>query len=305
VRRLSDDWAALSARAPGIVWALDWDGTLVDLAPHPAQVRIPPELPGLLWRLAREPRYRVVVVTGRRSDDLLAILGRGFPGVVVGNHGAELLEPVARPPAAWRREWEQIAARYPGAWIEDKGPSIAFHWRRATDRRGVERELLRFQRTAWHPDYVLLPGRFILDARPRSATKGAALEAYLAGVGGRGALPGWGVVAVGDDTTDDDLFRTARAHRGLAVLVGPRSSLLATHRLPTPAAVRRWLGAALKEAANARRPPRGPSGRTPRTASGVETSGGPPAPAYSRLGRSSGTQTTSRRHRSPRHAPRG
>lgn len=246
MNRLRDDWSALRRRVPGMVLALDWDGTLVELAPHPAAVRLPPDLPGLLWRLAARRTFRVVLVTGRKSQDLRAFLGRDFPGVILGNHGAELLRPGARPPQAWRAAWEQLAARYPGAWVEDKGPSIAFHWRRARDRRGVEQELLRFRRTAWHPDYVLLPGHCILDARPRAANKGAALEAFLAGVGGRAALPGWGVVAVGDDTTDDDLFRAARAHRGLAVLVGPRLSLLATHRLPTPAAVRRWLATALQ-----------------------------------------------------------
>jgi trehalose 6-phosphate phosphatase len=239
VESLADRTRRLAASTGGLVWALDFDGTLVDLAPHPDRVHVPSDLVPLLRRLQATPGYRVVILTGRAPAAVDHLLGS--PGLVpiIGNHGADVLAPGSRPPASWADALQRLAASWPGTWLEDKGPSLAFHWREAKDPAGAEAAVRAWARRHSHPAYRWRMGRHVLDIVPRGADKGAALVAWLtARMGLR--WRSWGLVAVGDDATDEDLFRVVEP-RGLSILVGTRAPTLARQRLPNPTAVRRWL----------------------------------------------------------------
>jgi trehalose 6-phosphate phosphatase len=233
----------LSERS-GLVWALDFDGTLVDFAPRPALVAVPDELPRILNRLAQPRRHAVLVITGRAGDDVRRLLGPGFAGTVIGNHGADLVARHLRPPLGWRDELAGIVRRLPGTFLEDKGASLALHWREARDRRRAWEAARTFAARARHPLYLARLGAFVLDVAPSRATKGDALRFWLTTHYGIGWPRQLGVVAVGDDATDEDLFRAAST--GLAVVVGTRTPTLARYRLASPAAVRSWLSRAAR-----------------------------------------------------------
>lgn len=236
--------AAWQARAPGrtsLVWALDWDGTLVELAPHPDAILVPPELPALLGALHRPPARRVVIISGRARKSFDRYLP-DFPGVILGNHGAEAL--ASTPPTAWRAAIEEWAARAPGVWLEDKGATWCVHWRAvdAPKRPALLAAVQHFLDTAQDPVYRARWGHMALDIVPKAANKGTALAAWLQ----REVGPDWGqralVAALGDDATDEDMFDVVAAS-GLAVQVGHREPTRAAYRLPDPGAARRWLAA--------------------------------------------------------------
>ncbi len=234
--------AAWQSKAPGLsphVLALDWDGTLVDLAEHPDAIVVPPTLPPLLNRLHQPPRRLVLIISGRARDDLARHLP-GFVGVLLGNHGADALGTV--PPSAWRQVIAEWSRRVPGVWLEDKGATWCVHWRSVTADRGpyLLEQIQAFLDTAEDPLYLARWGHMALDIVPRAANKGTALNAWLhqhIGVDWRTRAL---VAALGDDATDEDLFREVEP-QGLAVQVGHREPTRAAFRLPNPTAARRWL----------------------------------------------------------------
>ncbi len=240
------DAAALTAawqdKAPGRsphVLALDWDGTLVDLAEHPDAIRVPPSLPSLLNRLHNPPGRVVLIISGRARDDLARHLP-GFAGVLLGNHGAEALGTV--PPCAWRQMISEWARRVPGVWLEDKGATWCVHWRSvsAVERPRLLNEVQAFLDAAEDPVYRARWGHMALDIVPRAANKGTALAAWLQQHIGADWRTQALVAALGDDATDEDLFRVVEP-QGLAVQVGDREPTRAAFRLPNPTAARRWL----------------------------------------------------------------
>jgi trehalose 6-phosphate phosphatase len=226
-----------------LVWALDFDGTLVSLASGPEAVRVTPDLPELLHHLMRQPGHRAVILTGRPASEVHRLLD-GVDIPVIGNHGADLLDPAARPPASWVEDLRRLTRDWPGTWLEDKGPSLAFHWRQAADPLGAAHAVDRWRASVADPCYRVGLGRMVADIVPRTANKGAALVAWLtcrAGLRWRR----WGLIVAGDDATDDDMFAVA-GRAGLTIAVGPRWPTQARHRLPDPAALRRWMARMLK-----------------------------------------------------------
>lgn len=90
------------------------------------------------------------------------------------------------------------------------------------------------------PDFEILPGHYVVEARPRGIHKGAALKALA----GEAPFAGRRPVFVGDDRTDEDGFRAALVLGGHGVKVGPEPSI-ARYRLASVEAVHAWLAASL------------------------------------------------------------
>ena len=232
---------------PGKDWALflDVDGTLLDIAATPDAVEVPAELCRSLKVLDTSLGHAVALVSGRS----IANLDRIFAPVVLpaaGQHGAELrLAPssaiVASAPSpqlpAVSERLRRFAAARPGVLVEDKGRSIAVHFRNADCDRG---DLYRLARRAVREsggELELLPARKALDVRPRSANKGLAVEWFMQSAPFLGRVP----VFVGDDLTDEDGFRAANRFSGHAIRVGRGGKSLARWRIGAPAEVRQWL----------------------------------------------------------------
>lgn len=232
-------------------WALflDVDGSLLEFAPTPDGVQVPPALGETLARLHARLDGALALVSGRS----LAQLDRLFAPLrlpAAGLHGLELrgAPPLLAPPALLevRRRAEQVAAGIPGAHVEDKGAALAFHWRGAPQAEGALRAAAE-EALSRLPDYRLQPGDHVVELRPGGGDKGAAIARMLSQPPFEDRVP----VFVGDDLTDEDGFRVVRARGGLAILVGSRRPTHATHSLTHPAAVRAWLREAADAAENA------------------------------------------------------
>ena len=232
--------AALALLRPGqALLAFDFDGTLAPLVEHPDHAQVPARWLAWLRVLAR--RWPVAVLSGRGLADLQARLGFD-PRFVVGNHGAETHDytdhrglAATLDPA--RRLLRQQAATLAtlGVTVEDKGLSIALHYRRAANPHAARRAL---QRLLPHDAAVRVePGHQLLNLRPAAAPdKGDALLAAMAACGLTRAL------VVGDDRNDEAAFAKAPAG-SVTVRVGPRGALPSAARfsLPTQAGVGRLL----------------------------------------------------------------
>jgi trehalose 6-phosphate phosphatase len=224
------------------VLLLDYDGTLTPIVSHPDAARLSPTMAELVSRLAKHPRYRVAVVSGRAVDDLRRrVAGNGLS--LAGNHGLEIEGPDGRyeyPEVqrvrphiralaeALRRDLAEI----PGALIEDKGVTLSVHYRGVPETwvRTVQERLEERIRPAVEAGVVQLrPGKAVFEVRPHVPwDKGEAVRWMVDRL--RQDLPPTGVLAIylGDDETDEDAFRVL-ASTGIGIVVGSNRQHSAAH----------------------------------------------------------------------------
>jgi len=191
-----EDLRDLAARA-GIF--LDFDGSLAEIVPHPELAEPVPGAVEVLAGLVR--RYRVVaVVTGRRADELERRLP--VPGLrVLGVYGLEGA-PTAAAPALPLEEARAAARVVPEAWVEDKGATLAVHYRGSPEPAGARARLLdALEPVARSAGLEVLEGKMVIElapvGRPR---KGGAVLRLARELGLRGVLYG------GDDVADREAF---------------------------------------------------------------------------------------------------
>jgi trehalose 6-phosphate phosphatase len=174
---------------------LDVDGTLAPIVARPELAEVPDESRRELERLVG--RYALVACVSGRSGDEARRLVRVEGIVYVGVHGLELAPEAER----WRETLRPFA-RLEWPWLEDKGLTVALHWREAADEQVAQAELERVAARAQEAGLEARWGRKVLELRPPvEADKGTAVQALLEERGLRRAL------YAGDDTTDLDAFR--------------------------------------------------------------------------------------------------
>jgi trehalose 6-phosphate phosphatase len=220
---------------------LDFDGTLVDIAPRPEAVRVPEGLPSILARVADRFGGALALVSGRPISELDAFLDPlRLPAF--GLHGLERRRgdriEQAEPPAALaeiRAAVQAALGASRGVRVEDKGLAIALHYREVP---ALEDPIRAFATAlaAPYPDISVMNGKMVAEIKPRFASKAVAVEALMAEPPFAGRRP----VYVGDDVTDEDGMRAALALGGVAVKVGAGETV-APHRVDGPADVRAWL----------------------------------------------------------------
>jgi trehalose 6-phosphate phosphatase len=227
---------------------LDVDGTVLDIAPRPDAVLVPPGLVDALARLSRRLGGALALVSGRP----IAELDRLFPGLgcpAAGQHGAELRLPdgsfergrgQAGIPAALATDVEALARRWPEIVTEHKGLSIAVHFRAAPE---IETELHRLLESMLLPfgkSLAMKRGKLVREIVCRGTDKGRAVERFM----GMQPFAGRRPIFVGDDVTDEDGFAAAvrLGGVGLGVGEGDEGDENRGHAgFASPAAVRRWL----------------------------------------------------------------
>jgi len=252
-----EDLAALSARlrsAERLVLLLDYDGTLVSFARSPDLASPDRPLRDLLAGLAAKPGVRVHIVSGRRKEPLERWLG-DLPIGLHAEHGYWSRMTPDRPWVAmkdvnvgWKPEvrkmLDQATAATPGALIEEKTASLAWHYRMAEPELGAARAEELWDRLGNDRDLKdaaveLLRGEKVIEVRPRGVTKARVVERVL----GQFEPPLPTIVAMGDDRTDEDCF-LALPPEAIAIGVGYRQTS-ARYRVATPRAARALLASVI------------------------------------------------------------
>jgi trehalose 6-phosphate phosphatase len=229
---------------------LDYDGTLVEIAPRPELARPTHELVHILGRLASLPGLAVVVVSGRSLKNLREFLPIGGLNYL-GSHGAEGLirgEPWTLKGGTGRREAQgelqrQLAGKLAdlnGWWLETKPLGFALHYRQAEPEEEVrifkvlDPWLDQVNRAG---NYQILRGKKVVEILPQGVSKGAAIQEILLFPGFSEQFP----IYIGDDITDESAFQVLQG-RGLTIKVGVGTgATAATYSLAHPVAVRQFL----------------------------------------------------------------
>ena len=243
--------AGLGGAEPGVLPAgriclfLDFDGTLVEFADDPRDVRPDAHLPQLLSSLQLALDGAVALISGRRLEELDVLL-HPLRLPAAGLHGLERRDAQGRlrlrPPTAagpelrgLRSRLRELVAAHAGLLLEDKGAALALHYRRAPELQETVQRAVAALVAPLAPQLQLLRGDMVLEIKPQAPDKATAVEGFMREPPFAGRVP----VFVGDDVTDRDGFGAVRRHHGMTVAVGAR--VTAQWRLPDPAAVRTWL----------------------------------------------------------------
>jgi trehalose 6-phosphate phosphatase len=233
----------LEPELPGRGCALffDFDGTLVDLAAQPGAVQVQDQVPHLLANLAATLDGAVAVVSGRPLAEIDQYL-RPLTLCAAGVHGAErrgadgyVRRMACSDLQAAAVVIESLCARHGALRMERKPGAIALHYRQAPE---LEAECLATMAEALArvEGMALLRGKMVVEMKPRRAGKGLALRSFMEEPPFRLRRPWF----FGDDVTDEAAFEAVQALGGVAVKIG-EGETQASHRLPDPAALHRWM----------------------------------------------------------------
>lgn len=219
---------------------LDFDGTLVEIAPLPDEVKLDRRVGPALETLRASLGGALALVSGRPVPVLDAFL-EPHRFDAAGLHGAQLrLDGVIRAqadaPEALReatRELVRFANSHVGIIVEDKRISAALHWRLAPQLQDEALALVRAIAARMGPSVRLQEGKSVAELVPAGASKGGAISWLMNEPPYAGRKP----VFIGDDVTDEAGFETVNALGGLSIRIGPGETC-ATRRLASPTALR-------------------------------------------------------------------
>ena len=218
---------------------LDLDGTLIDLAPTPDSVVVPPGLLATLRALRDRLGGCLAIITGRPVETVDALLGDA-PYAVAAEHGgavryapgeATLRPSLPAPPADWLQAAADLEAAHPGVLLERKARGFALHFRAAPDAGPPLRDAL-VGMLAGSAAFELLPAHMLWEVRPKGMDKGKAVQALMA----RAPFAGRKPVFIGDDVTDEAGISAARALGGAGYQIAAAFG--------SPSGIRTWLRAA-------------------------------------------------------------
>src|ERR1700676_1383416 len=224
---------------------LDIDGTLLDLAPTPREVWVPPDLANTLPLLLARTSGALALVSGRSLNDIdLIFAPMQFPAV--GGHGAEMrLSPesesvaVHAPPMdkKLKRRFAAIAKLSPGILLEDKGYSLALHYRLAPHAEKAIYEAVSLIRADLpNAPIEVLPGKSVCEIKHSGFNKASGVLELMNHEPFKGRRP----IFIGDDVTDESVFAIMPDFGGVAFSVGRRAKGVADY-FDDPSEVRDWL----------------------------------------------------------------
>jgi trehalose 6-phosphate phosphatase len=231
----------LARLAPPAVSAyfLDVDGTLLEIRPRPEDVSADAPLRGLIAALAAAAGSALALVSGRKIDDLDRIF-RPMILPAAGLHGAEIrffdgsrtfaqsgVMNAARP------RLREFAGRHQGLTLEDKGATLALHFRQRPEL--ADDVLAALQSVANTPGLAVQQGKMVAELKEAAHSKATAIEALLARAPFAGRMP----VFIGDDLTDESGFEFVNSRGGVSIRIGSdEAQSAAVFRLGEPAQLR-------------------------------------------------------------------
>ena len=230
---------------PSLQWCLflDVDGTLIELTDSPLDTVADAELKALLGQVAERLGGAIALISGR-SIDYLDGLFSPLKLPAAGLHGVERRRASGTLQGASFTDTQLTAARasvntlvqaHPGTSVEDKGRTLAVHYRMAPQHEAALRQALVDIAKPLGTNYHIQEGNKVLEIKPRGFTKATAIKAFMQEPPFSGRKP----VFVGDDLTDQDGFRMVEDQGGVSIAVGDR--VHGQFRFETVSAVRRWL----------------------------------------------------------------
>ena len=240
----------MTLRAPfipenNIALFLDVDGTLLELAATPDDVKVPASLRNTLQLAAESVAGALALISGRSISALDHLFSPCiFPAA--GKHGLErrdahgnmstpdidssMLDPM-------RSALHQLILEHRGLLLEDKGNALAFHYRRAPDCESMVRDVMSEVIKPVSDKFMLRPGKYVFEITPRGFTKRTAIEAFMREAPFAGRIP----VFLGDDVTDEDGFEAVNELQGYSVRVGNPYASAANYQLASVHSVIAWL----------------------------------------------------------------
>ena len=232
-------------------WAffLDIDGTLLDIEQHPEAVHVAPRELELVSALHRAAGGAVALVSGRPLAGI-DVLFQPLKLPIAGQHGAERRDSRGErhrhrfPVQVLRRAADPVrefAAANQGLIFEDKGASVALHYRLAPQLAAAAEAVVREAAQSAGDALQMQRGKMVFELKPAGCDKGAAIEQFMREAPFAGRTP----VFLGDDVTDEYGFRVVDRLNGYSVKVG-EGATGARWRLAGPEQARAWLGDWLK-----------------------------------------------------------
>jgi trehalose 6-phosphate phosphatase len=242
----------LEAASPALEKAalfFDVDGTLLEIKPEPDAVVCDEDLRSLLERLFTRSLGALALVSGRSLDDIDRIFSP-LKLTAVGLHGAEMRDASGAERRADPRIMDHARAAvrdfvgaHDGLMLEDKGATLAVHYRRRPDLGAMTLGfLLRF---GPGDDLAVQEGKFVVELKPARYDKGSAIAALMGSPPFKERMP----IFFGDDLTDEAGFVVVNRLGGLSVRIGDAQALTqAQFVLPDCASLRAMLWRRLREA---------------------------------------------------------
>jgi trehalose 6-phosphate synthase/phosphatase len=233
----------------------DLDGTLAPISTLPSDVRILPATINVLKRLS-QTSAEFIVVSGRDQEFLEdQFLQNDFHFPMAACHGAYFYSPleeqwvnlVSHDPLKWKSSVMEIlklyTSRTPGSFIEDKGHAVTWHYRNSPSEFAdflANKLTFELEETLTNQPAQVKKGKKVIEVRSVNANKGYFVEQWLSRTE---YLPDI-VIAIGDDTTDEDMFEVLQSRsdvKSFCIKVGKEKSL-AQYSLPDQSRVGDFLG---------------------------------------------------------------
>jgi trehalose 6-phosphate phosphatase len=223
---------------------LDVDGTIVDMAATPQGVAVPPSLLRTLSTLHKRTDGALALVSGRLVENLDHLFTPlALP--CVGGHGVEMRSAASAPlhrravelSPTLKKQVVDAAAVDPRIIIEDKGSSLAVHYRLAPDREQLMKTKIgAIVERAGTEEIEMLCGKAVIEIKPRAFNKGTAVRELMRIPPFERRTP----LFVGDDVTDESVFAILPELGGYGYSVG-RDVAGVCGVFPAPQDVRNWL----------------------------------------------------------------
>lgn len=231
---------------------LDYDGTLCRIMPDPGAARLNAGMRKIIEALRKNQKFLLGIITGRSLEEIRSLMG--IKNIVyAGNHGLELRGPgfyylhanAKRHNAFVRKAavaLRSLGKSFPGAFLEDKGVTLTFHYRLMDSKRVRElKSALVARISPWldSGQIVLGRGKKTFEIRPAvNWSKGSAVRWILLHEN-PDSLP----IYIGDDKTDETAFKALK-DRGITIRVGNTRSSHARYFMKDPAEVESFLAEA-------------------------------------------------------------
>jgi trehalose 6-phosphate phosphatase len=232
-------------RATDIALFLDVDGTLLEIEREPGAVHVPDRLCRILERLRSATGDALALVSGRSLDQLdrlfspVRFSAAGLHGLERRNLGRKTERATPDPELfeRARRRLTEFADAHEGVLLEDKGLTLALHYRKAPEAAAAAGRIAETAVAESNGAFVLLQGKMVYELKPPGVDKGRAIAAFLDEPPFAGRRP----VFAGDDVTDEAGFEAINQRGGVSIRIGDSRTTAAAFSCASVAAMQSWL----------------------------------------------------------------